>query len=68
MSSRAKPKACFGGWTDVSPMYPLLVATRGDALAARRMMSSVRPLRLETQIQDAGSRRQPEVGHPVDRP
>ena len=45
-------------------MYPLFVATRGDAVAARRMMSSVPPLRLGTQIQRPGTWRQPEVGIP----
>ena len=45
-------------------MYPLFVATRGDAVAARRVMSSVRPLRLGTQIQRPGTWRQPQCGIP----
>ena len=45
-------------------MYPLFVATRGDAVATRRMMFSVPPLRLGTQIQRPGTWRQPEVGIP----
>ena len=45
-------------------MYPLFVATRGDAVAARRVMSSVRPLRLVRCRLHPGSRRPPEVGIP----